>query len=62
MVMIVDPPAAPIANTGLPSRTAMIGPMLERGILPPAGRFGSYAVGADGAKSKSVISSLSKKP
>ena len=41
VVMIVEPPAAPTANAGLPSWSAMAGPMLDRGCLPPAGRFGS---------------------
>ncbi len=45
VVMIVEPPAAPIANTGLPSRMAMTGPMLERGCLPAAGRLGSGSAG-----------------
>ena len=62
VVGIVDPPAAPTVNTGCPSRNAMTGPMLDRGCLPPAGRFGSEAPTAGGAKSKSVISLLSRKP
>ena len=62
VVGIVDPPAAPTLKTGCPSRNAMTGPMLDRGCLPPAGRLGSVAPADGGAKSKSVISLLSRKP
>jgi hypothetical protein len=41
VVMMVEPPAAPTAKTGVPSRNAMTGPMLDRGCLRPAGRLGS---------------------
>jgi len=36
--------------------------MLERGRLPPAGRFGSGTPGEAGTGSKSVSSLLSRKP
>ena len=60
--MIVAPPAAPTATNGRPSRSAIVGDMLERGRLPAAGRFGSGAVPWVGAKLKSVSSLLSRKP
>jgi len=41
VVGMVDPPAAPMLKTGCPPSNAMTGPMLDRGCLPPAGRFGS---------------------
>jgi hypothetical protein len=40
----------------------MVGDMLERGRLPPAGRLGSGSPDEGGAKSKSVSSLLSRKP
>src|SRR5207248_4715405 len=41
VVMIVAPPGLPTANSGCPLCSTIVGDMLERGRLPPAGRFGS---------------------
>src|SRR5947209_2920471 len=62
VVMIVAPPAAPRARTGRRCLSTMVGDMLERGRLPPAGRFGSGRPDEGGAKSKSVSSLLSRNP
>src|SRR6478672_4192638 len=62
VVMIEAPPGEPIARKGLPSRSTIVGDMLDRGRLPGAGRFGSGAVPCVGAKLKSVSSLLSRNP
>src|SRR5919199_4503305 len=60
--MIVAPPGEPRAMNGRPPRSTIVGDMLLRGRLPAAGRFGSGVSGVGGAKSKSVISLLSRNP
>ena len=59
--MIVGPPAAPTVKTGLPSRSTMVGLMLESGRLPGDTAFASApispkALGAPGCAEKSSIS------
>jgi hypothetical protein len=44
VVMIEAPPGEPIARKGLPSRSTIVGDLLDRGRLPGAGRFGSGAL------------------
>ena len=41
VVMIVEPPGLPTPSNGRPSWSTIVGAMLERGRLPPTGRFGS---------------------
>ena len=55
--MMLAPPGEPSARIGLPSLNTMVGDMLERGRLPPAGEFA-----VPGTKLKSVSSLLSKNP
>ena len=57
VVMIVAPPGDPSASRGLPSCNTIVGAMLERGRLPPAGELAVPAT-----KLKSVSSLLSKNP
>ena len=56
-VMIVEPPGAPRARTGLPSRRMIVGLIELRGRL-----FASGALVDGGTKSKSVSSLLSRNP
>src|ERR671935_2903730 len=62
VVMIVEPPGLPTPRNGCPSWSTIVGAMLERGRLPPAGRFGSGGPGEGGAGAESVSSLLSRKP
>ena len=63
VVMIIEPPGEPIARTGTPSSSTMVGLIDERGRLPGAGRFGSGTPGPwVGVKLKSVSSLFNKNP
>src|SRR6266545_3803926 len=57
VVMIMEPPGEPSATTGWPSARTIVGLMLLRGRLPPAGEFAD-----PGWKLKSVSSLLSRNP
>src|SRR2546430_12681382 len=62
VVMIVAPPAAPTARNGRPWWRTIVGDMLERGRLPPAGGVGAGAPGAGGAEAKTGRSLFRREP
>src|SRR4029453_12782961 len=49
VVMIIELPGVPTPSIGRPPWRTIVGAMLERGRLPPEGRFGSGAPGEGGA-------------
>src|SRR5512132_782880 len=62
VVMMVAPPGDPMASTGRPSRSTIVGLIEDRGRLPGAGRLGSGTPATSGSGSKSVSSLLSRNP
>src|SRR5919108_2184758 len=58
VVMIVEPPGLPMPRNGCPSWSTIVGAMLERGRLPPAGRLGAGAPGEGRPRAQAVSSWL----